>query len=104
LAQADKADPARTEALLLRSPSVARRQGALSWELRSTITLAELWQSENRHEAALEPIASVRGRFTESFATAVLTSGTVPTQKQPQPEPKKAYVGNIVPRVRKVTR
>ena len=72
LLQADGADPARAEALLLRSLAVARRQGALSWELRSTITLAELWQSQNRQEAALEVLASVHDRFTEGLATADL--------------------------------
>ena len=74
LLQADKVDAARAEALLLRSLDVARRQKALSWELRSAITLAELWQSQNRHEAALELLAPVQGRFTEGFATADLIS------------------------------
>jgi hypothetical protein len=74
LLQAKNVDGAQAEALLLRSLDVARRQGALSWELRSAITLAELWQSLNRREAALELLASVHGRFTEGFATADLTS------------------------------
>ena len=37
-----KEDRARAEALLLRSLEVARQQGALSWELRSATSLAEL--------------------------------------------------------------
>src|SRR5262249_2377549 len=72
LLQAEEADPAQAEELMLRSLSFARRQGALSWELRSAITLAELWQSQNRHGAALRLLASVHGRFTEGFATADL--------------------------------
>jgi predicted ATPase len=76
--QADKADPAQAERLLLKSLSFARRQGALSWELRSAITLAELWQSQNRYEAALELLTSVRGRFAEGFATAdLIRSGSL---------------------------
>jgi predicted ATPase len=76
--QADKADPAQAETLLLKSLSFARRQGALSWELRSAITLAELWQSQNRYEAALELLASVRSRFTEGFTTAdLIRSGSL---------------------------
>ena len=65
-----KEDRARAEALLLRSLDVAHQQGALSWELRSAISLAELWERENRREAALSLLASVRDRFTEGFATA----------------------------------
>jgi hypothetical protein len=33
---------------MLRSIETARRQGALSWELRTAIRLAELWQAEGR--------------------------------------------------------
>jgi len=64
--------PERAEALLLRSLDCARRQGALSWELRSSITLAELWQSQSRSDAALELLSAVHDRFTEGFATADL--------------------------------
>ena len=35
--------PCRRRALLLRSLDAARRQGALSWELRSATSLAQLW-------------------------------------------------------------
>jgi predicted ATPase/DNA-binding winged helix-turn-helix (wHTH) protein len=72
LLEPERTDPARAEALLLRSLDFARRQGALSWELRSAITLAELWQSQNRQGAALELLASVHDRFTEGFGTADL--------------------------------
>jgi len=65
-------DRERAEALLLRSLDVARQQGALAWQLRAAISLAELWQAENRREAALDLLGSTRGRFTEGFATADL--------------------------------
>jgi predicted ATPase len=72
-----KEDRARAEVLLLRSLDVARQQGALSWELRSATSLAELWERENRREAALSLLASVRDRFTEGFATADFVSSSL---------------------------
>ncbi len=50
----------------------ARRQGALSWELRCATSLARLWHSQARNVEALELLASVYDRFTEGFATADL--------------------------------
>jgi predicted ATPase len=50
----------------------ARRQGALSWELRSATSLARLWRDQNRTRAAREILAPVYDRFTEGFETADL--------------------------------
>jgi predicted ATPase len=50
----------------------ARRQGALSWELRAATSLARLWRDQHRVEEARELLGSVYGRFTEGFATADL--------------------------------
>jgi predicted ATPase len=50
----------------------ARRQQALSWELRSTASLARLWRDQRRIAEARELLARVYGRFTEGFATADL--------------------------------
>jgi predicted ATPase/DNA-binding winged helix-turn-helix (wHTH) protein len=50
----------------------ARRQGALSWELRAATSLARLWRDQARSKEARELLASVYGRFTEGFATADL--------------------------------
>jgi predicted ATPase/DNA-binding winged helix-turn-helix (wHTH) protein len=77
LLRSGKEDRGRAEALLLRSLDVARQQGALSWELRSATSLAELWERENRREAALGLLASVRDRFTEGFATADFVSSSL---------------------------
>jgi hypothetical protein len=60
------------EALMLRSIETARRQGALSWELRTAISLSELWQAEDRNDQAADLLASILGRFTEGFETADL--------------------------------
>lgn len=57
------------EALLLEALDLARRQGALAWELRSAISLARLWISQGRRRPARKLLASVHGRFTEGFTT-----------------------------------
>ena len=60
------------EALMLRSIETARRQGALAWELRTAISLAELWQAEDRRDQAADLLGSTVSRFTEGFTTADL--------------------------------
>ena len=50
----------------------ARRQGALSWELRVATSLARLWRDQNRPKTAREIVASVYDRFTEGFETVDL--------------------------------
>src|SRR5580704_11685494 len=50
----------------------ARREGALSWELRAATSLARLWRDQHRVTEARELLGSVYGRFTEGFATADL--------------------------------
>ncbi len=50
----------------------ARRQGALSWELRCTTSLVRLWRDQARSDGTRELLSSVYDRFTEGFATADL--------------------------------
>ena len=50
----------------------ARRQGALSWELRTASSLARLWRDQHRVKEARALLGSVYGRLTEGFATAHL--------------------------------
>jgi predicted ATPase len=50
----------------------ARRQGALSWELRAATSLARLWRDQARSKEARELLAPVYDRFAEGFATADL--------------------------------
>jgi predicted ATPase/DNA-binding winged helix-turn-helix (wHTH) protein len=50
----------------------ARRQGALSWELRAAASLARTWRDQGREKDARELLAPVFGRFTEGFDTADL--------------------------------
>jgi len=51
---------------------VARRQGALSWELRAATSLARFWRGQQRVTQARKLLAPVYRRFTEGFGTADL--------------------------------
>jgi predicted ATPase len=50
----------------------ARKQGALSWELRAAMSLARLMRDQHRSDDARQLLASVYAQFTEGFATADL--------------------------------
>jgi predicted ATPase len=50
----------------------ARRQGALSWELRAATSLARMWRKQRRSNEARELLAPIFDRFTEGFDTADL--------------------------------
>jgi predicted ATPase len=56
----------------MRALDLARRQGALSWQLRAATSLARLWQDDQRITDARELLGSVYERFTEGFTTADL--------------------------------
>jgi hypothetical protein len=51
---------------------IARRQSAKSLELRATMSLARLWQYQNKPTAARELLAPIYSWFTEGFDTADL--------------------------------
>ena len=65
-------DEERAEAALERSLSVARQQSALSWELRTSTTLARLRSKQGRGHEGRQQLASVFARFTEGFGTVDL--------------------------------
>src|SRR5439155_26707955 len=50
----------------------ARRQGALSWELRAATSLARLLRDQGRSVDAIACLQPVYDRFTEGFGTADL--------------------------------
>jgi predicted ATPase/DNA-binding winged helix-turn-helix (wHTH) protein len=50
----------------------ARRQQALSWELRAATSLAELWHPQGKTGEAVELLSSVYGRFNEGYQTGDL--------------------------------
>ena len=47
----------------------ARRQGALSWELRAAMSLARLLRDQDRPADAMALLQPVYDRFTEGFDT-----------------------------------
>jgi predicted ATPase/DNA-binding winged helix-turn-helix (wHTH) protein len=51
---------------------LARRQNALSWELRVATGLAQLWRDQGRTSDARVLLSSTYGRFTEGFSTTDL--------------------------------
>jgi predicted ATPase len=63
---------ATAEDLFRQALDLARRQGALSWELRTAISLARLLSDQGRSADATALLEPVYDRFTEGFATADL--------------------------------
>ena len=51
---------------------LARRQGALGYELRTAIGLTRLWLRQGRREEAYDMLAPIHGRFSEGFETRSL--------------------------------
>jgi len=47
----------------------AREQNAKSWELRTSTSLAKLWQAQGKREKALDLLKPVYDWFTEGFGT-----------------------------------
>ena len=69
LLQRDQDSFGEIEALFLASLEEARRQDALSWELRTALSLARCWKDRRRGVEAGALLKSVHDRFTEGFAT-----------------------------------
>ena len=61
----------------LASLDVAREQQAKSWELRTSTSLAKLWQSQGKGKEALELLKPVYNWFTEGFDTKDLKEAKV---------------------------
>lgn len=59
------------ESTLLESLALARRQGALAWELRTATSLGRLWSWQRRGDAR-QLVSSTLERFTEGLDTADL--------------------------------
>jgi predicted ATPase len=63
-------DPqAEAEACFHKAIEIARKQQAKSLELRATVSLARLWQSQGKKDEARQPLAEIYGWFTEGFDT-----------------------------------
>jgi predicted ATPase len=62
-------DAAKAEAYFERALAVAQAQQAKSWELRAAISMARLWGSQGKRDAAHHLLTRVYGWFTEGFDT-----------------------------------
>ncbi len=65
-------NPTLAEDYFVRSLDLARAQGALSWELRTAISIARMKRKRRQSEAARELLGAAYARFTEGFETADL--------------------------------
>jgi len=79
-----KGELLRSEDCLLEALTEARRQEALSWELRAAMSLARLWRGDDKGAEAHELLSAIYGRFTEGFDTLDLKAA-------------KALVGELSP-------
>ena len=64
--------PAVAEGPFRQALDWARRQGALSWELRAATSLARLWRDQGLSDDAITVLQPVYDRFTEGFGTVDL--------------------------------
>jgi non-specific serine/threonine protein kinase len=62
----------KTEQILRRAIDLSQRQGALYWELRAALALAEDRQMQGRRMEAYALLAPIYRRFSEGFATPIL--------------------------------
>jgi predicted ATPase len=65
-------ETSQAESCFHQSLDVARQQQAKSLELRAATSLARLWQSQDKRQAAYDLLAPVYDWFTEGFDTADL--------------------------------
>jgi predicted ATPase len=63
---------AKAEECFRQAIEVAQRQGAKSLELRATVSLGRLWQSQGKQEEAHRMLVEIYGWFTEGFDTTDL--------------------------------
>jgi predicted ATPase len=62
-------DVVTAERNFLRAIDTARKQRSKAWELRTTISLARLYQRHDQRDRAIEMLARSYGDFVEGFAT-----------------------------------
>jgi predicted ATPase len=62
------------EECFLQSLDLARRQEALSWQMRTAISFARLRRGQNRTGEARQLLEPIFARFREGFGTADLKS------------------------------
>ena len=70
-------DTSQAEVHYLSAIETARSQDAKSWELRAAMSLARLWQGQDKRREARDLLAPVYDWFTEGFDTADLKDAKV---------------------------
>jgi DNA-binding winged helix-turn-helix (wHTH) protein/tetratricopeptide (TPR) repeat protein len=70
--EAEPPSIAQAEACFNQSIKIARQQKAKSWELRTAMSVARLYQNQGKQEQARGLLAEIYGRFTEGFDTGDL--------------------------------
>ncbi len=78
------------EACFAAATLVAQQQGALFWELRSTISHACLRMRQDRPADARQELADMYSRFTEGFQTADLLAARAMLETLSVPEPPRS--------------
>ena len=73
----DTPDAPQAEACFHQALTMARRQQARSWELRTAMSLSRLWQRQGKRAAAREILEPIYAWFTEGFDTADLQEARV---------------------------
>jgi hypothetical protein len=74
LSQGAPAAAEAAESLFRQALDEARRQQALSWELRTATSLARLLRNQGRQAEAIACLQPIYDRFTEGFGTADLVA------------------------------
>ncbi len=111
LLQGGSSAAAMAEDHFRRSLEWACRQGALSWELRATTSLAQLLRDQGRAADAIALLRSVYERFTEGFDTAdlkaakalldTLNSGVIALRLANRAAPQELPIGGAAPLLRR---
>ncbi len=65
----EKPQPDNAESAFIKALEVAREHEAKSWELRTAISLAEFWRSQERESEARDLITPIYEWFSEGFGT-----------------------------------
>ena len=75
--EAEPASIAQAQACFNQSIKIAREQKAKSWELRTVMSVARLYQSQGHQKQARVLLAEIYDRFTEGFDTGDLREAKV---------------------------
>ncbi len=70
----ESGDKHAAEECFRQSIETARRQQSKAWELRSTVSLAQLWQQQGRGDEACTALATIYGAYNEGLTSPDLVN------------------------------